>query len=79
LLGALFESLVTLGVRTYAQRAEASVGHLRTHRGDHEVDLIVERDDGCVVALALGAGVVTLLAPPGALASRVDVARRWTR
>jgi len=58
---------------------EASVGHLRTHRGDHEVDLIVECDDGRVVALALGAGVVTLLAPPGALASRVDVARRWTR
>jgi predicted AAA+ superfamily ATPase len=51
LLGALFESLVTLGVRTYAQRAEASVGHLRTHRGDHEVDLIVERDDGRIVAI----------------------------
>ncbi|MFZ1276248.1 MAG: hypothetical protein WAX12_06025 [Candidatus Microthrix subdominans] len=43
------------------------------------MDLIVECDDGRVVALALGAGVVTLLAPPGALASRVDVARRWTR
>ena len=41
LLGALFESLVTLGVRTYAEAADAQVSHLRTHRGDHEVDLIV--------------------------------------
>jgi len=48
LLGALFESLVTLSVRVYAQAAEATVGHLRTHRGDREVDLIVERDDGRV-------------------------------
>ena len=30
LLGALFESLVTLDVRVYAQAAGASVGHLRT-------------------------------------------------
>jgi predicted AAA+ superfamily ATPase len=51
LLGALFESLVTQSVRVYAQAAEATVGHLRTHRGDHEVDLIVERDDGRVVAI----------------------------
>lgn len=51
LLGQLFESLVTLCVRTYAQAAEASVRHLRTHRGEHEVDLIVERDDGRVLAL----------------------------
>lgn len=51
LLGALFESLVTLSVRVYAQAAEARVGHLRTHRGDHEVDLVVERDDGRVVAI----------------------------
>lgn len=51
LLGALFESLVTLSVRVYAQACEAVVGHLRTHRGDHEVDLIVERGDGKVVAI----------------------------
>jgi predicted AAA+ superfamily ATPase len=38
-------------VRVYAQRAEARVGHLRTHRGEHEVDLVVERDDGKVIAL----------------------------
>lgn len=51
LLGALFESLVTLSVRTYAQANEARVRHLRTRGGEHEVDLIVERRDGRVVAL----------------------------
>ncbi len=43
LLGALFESLVTLNVRVYAQAAEARTTHLRTWSGDREIDLIVER------------------------------------
>jgi predicted AAA+ superfamily ATPase len=43
LLGALFESLVTLSVRVYAQAAEARTAHLRTWSGEREVDLIVER------------------------------------
>lgn len=51
LLGALFESLVTLSVRVYAQAAEATVGHLRTHRGEHEIDLIVSGRGGQVVAI----------------------------
>lgn len=51
LLGHLFEALVTLSVRVYAQAAEADVKHLRTKGGRHEVDLIVERPDGRVVAL----------------------------
>ncbi len=51
LLGALFESLVTIDVRVYAQAAEARVGHLRTASGEHEVDLIVEREDRRVIAL----------------------------
>jgi predicted AAA+ superfamily ATPase len=51
LLGHLFESLVTLNVRVFAQAAEATVKHLRT-RGDlHEIDLIVERGDHRVVAI----------------------------
>lgn len=50
-LGALFESLVLLDIRVFAQAAEASVGHLRTHRGTHEVDIIVERADRRVVAI----------------------------
>ena len=45
-LGSLFESLVALSLRVYAQRSEARVAHFRMHRGDHEVDLIVERRDG---------------------------------
>ncbi len=45
-LGALFESLVALSLRVYAQRSDAAVVHFRTHRGEHEVDLIVERRDG---------------------------------
>lgn len=51
LSGRLFESLVTLSVRTYAQAADARVYHLRTRNGDHEVDLIVQRDDGRIVAI----------------------------
>lgn len=50
LLGALFESLVTLSVRTYAQANEATVHHLRTRDERQEVDLIVEREDQRVVA-----------------------------
>ncbi len=51
LLGALFESLVTLSVRVYAQANAARVSHLRTRAGEREIDLIVERADGRVVAL----------------------------
>lgn len=51
LLGALFESLVTLCIRVYAQRAEARTGHLRTFSGNREVDLIVESQDKRVVAV----------------------------
>jgi predicted AAA+ superfamily ATPase len=53
LLGHLFESLVTLGVRVFAQAAEATVKHLRTRAGKHEVDLIVERGDHRVVAIEI--------------------------
>ncbi len=51
--GSLFQSLVTLSVRTYAQAAEANVGHLRTRGGEHEIDLIIERSDNRIVALEI--------------------------
>lgn len=51
LTGALFESLMALSVRVYAQRHDARVHHLRTQGGRQEVDLIVERSDGAVVAV----------------------------
>jgi hypothetical protein len=47
---------VTLSVRVYAQAAEAKVGHLRTKRGRHEIDLIVECHDGKVVAIEVKLG-----------------------
>jgi uncharacterized protein len=50
-LGALFESLVTLSVRVYAQAAEAQVRHLRTRRGDREVDLIVQGRGGEILGV----------------------------
>lgn len=51
LLGAMFEALVTLSVRVYAQAGEARVGHLRTYSGNREVDLIIEGPGGRIVAI----------------------------
>ena len=51
LLGHLFESLVTLSVRVFAQASEARVRHLRLKGGRREIDLIVERADQRVVAI----------------------------
>ena len=51
MLGHLFESLVTLCVRVPAQAAEADVAHMRTRNGDREVDLVVVRDDGRLLAI----------------------------
>ena len=49
-LGSLFESLATLSLRVFAQPAEARVYHCRTRGGEHEIDVILERDDRSVVA-----------------------------
>jgi predicted AAA+ superfamily ATPase len=56
MLGHFFESLVTLCVRVPAQAAEAEVTHLRTRNGDHEVDLVLVRDDGRVLAIEVKLG-----------------------
>jgi predicted AAA+ superfamily ATPase len=50
-LGALFESLATLSVRVFAQAAEGRVLHCRTRGGEHEVDLVVVRDDERVLGI----------------------------
>ena len=55
MLGSMFESLATLCIRVAAQAAEADVGHLRTRDGDHEVDLVVTREDGAVLAIEVKA------------------------
>ncbi len=51
LLGALFESLVALHLRVYAQAAAADVRHMRTQRGEHEVDFIISGTDHGIVAI----------------------------
>lgn len=51
LLGALFESLVALCARVYAQHSEATIGHLRTFSGKREIDLIVEGLNKRVIAI----------------------------
>lgn len=57
--GPLFESLASLSVRVAAQACSASVGHLRTRNGDHEVDLVVEGSEGQVIGIEvkLSAGI----------------------
>lgn len=56
LLGRLFESLVTVSLRVYAQAAEAQLRHLRLHGGSREVDLILERSDRRVIAIEVKLG-----------------------
>ena len=56
LLGRLFESLVTLSLRVYAQAVEARLRHLRLHGGGREVDLIVERNDQRIIAIEVKLG-----------------------
>jgi predicted AAA+ superfamily ATPase len=51
LLGALFEHLALLSVRVYAQRVGATVSHMRTSNGAHEVDAIVEGRNGELLAI----------------------------
>ena len=51
LFGALFESLVTLSVRVFAQASEASVSHFRSFGGEREIDLIVSGPGGRIVAI----------------------------
>jgi len=59
LFGALFESLVTLSMRTYAQAADVQFRYLRTHGGGHEVDgILVRRDQKCVAFEVKLAGTI---------------------
>lgn len=51
MLGALFESLVALNLRVYAQAAEADVRHLRTQRGEHEVAFVISGTDHGIVGI----------------------------
>jgi predicted AAA+ superfamily ATPase len=56
MFGALFESQVIQDVRVFAQAAEATVSHFRTEKGEHEIDVIVERADRKVLAIEAKVG-----------------------
>lgn len=51
LVGHLFESLATLCIRVYAQPLDLDVAHIRTARGEREVDLVVHSPDGRALAI----------------------------
>jgi predicted AAA+ superfamily ATPase len=51
LIGRMFEGLAVLSVQTYAHASFARVAHFRDTNGRHEIDMIIERDDGRVLAL----------------------------
>lgn len=51
LIGRMFEALAVQSVQTYAQAAFARLSHFRDAKGRHEVDMIVEREDGKVLAI----------------------------
>jgi len=51
LFGRMFEALVALGIRTSAEARFGKVMHFRDAKGNREIDLIVERVDGRVLAI----------------------------
>ena len=56
LVGRLFEALVALSVRVYADANFANTFHYRDGLGRHEVDLIVQREDGKFLAIEVKLG-----------------------
>lgn len=53
LIGRLFEALSILSIRTYAEANFAKTMHLRDTDGHHEVDVIIEREDGKIFAIEI--------------------------
>ncbi|QDZ43177.1 ATP-binding protein [Corynebacterium sp. sy039] len=51
LIGPLFESLATLSVRVATHALLGTVSHFRTQKGDHEVDLIAQDQNGSLLAI----------------------------
>lgn len=58
LTGALFEHLVALSLSVFAEASQARVYHLRTRDGRQEIDFIIERADGKVIAIEAKLGEV---------------------
>lgn len=51
LFGRMFEALAVQSIQTYAQAAFSRLAHYRESNGRHEVDMIVEREDGKVLGI----------------------------
>lgn len=51
LIGRMFEALAVQSVQSYAQASFAKVSHFREMNGRHEIDMIIEKDDGRVMAV----------------------------
>lgn len=60
LTGPLFEHLVALSLSVFADAANARVYHLRTRDGRQEIDFIIERADGKVIAIEAKLGETVL-------------------
>ena len=56
LVGRMFEALATLSIRSYAEACFAKAMHFRDGAGRREVDIIVERGDGKVLAIEVKLG-----------------------
>ena len=56
LVGRLFEAFVVMSVQTYAQGSFAKVMHFRDSAGRHEVDMIIQREDGKILAVEVKYG-----------------------
>ena len=76
-LGALFESLVALSVRTSAQVLGGPVFHLRNEQGRREVDFVVEHEGRVLAIEAKLASVVTDRDVRHLVALRRELGDRW--
>lgn len=56
LLGRMFEALAALSLRVYADANFARSYHFRDSQGRHEVDFIVEREDGKILPIEIKLG-----------------------
>jgi len=56
LLGRMFEALASLSLRVYADSNFARSYHFRDSQGRHEVDFIVEREDGKILPIEIKLG-----------------------
>jgi uncharacterized protein len=51
LIGRMFEALAVQSVQTYVQSTFASAAHFREVNGRHEIDMIIQREDGKVLGV----------------------------